>query len=109
MLGKALFEKGVTPGELLSLRYALSAIVLWPVLWIRFPGQWKLEPGQAAICAALGIGGYALFSSCFFMALQGLSASLAVLLLYTYPVLVTGFAWAFWATGFRGKNGWPCR
>jgi drug/metabolite transporter (DMT)-like permease len=30
------------------------------------------------------------------MALQGLSASLAVLLLYTYPVMVAAFAWVFW-------------
>jgi drug/metabolite transporter (DMT)-like permease len=36
----------------------------------------------------LGIFGYALFSSFFFLALTGLSASLTVLLLYTYPVMV---------------------
>ena len=45
-------------------------------------------------CAVLGVLGYAVFSSCFFEALNGLSASLTVLLLYTYPVIVALGAWA---------------
>jgi drug/metabolite transporter (DMT)-like permease len=40
------------------------------------------------ISLSLGIFGYALFSSLFFYALTGLSASLTVLLLYTYPIIV---------------------
>lgn len=95
-VGKSLFALGMTPGELLSLRFSLAALVLWPVLWIAYPGRWRLPGSQIGYCAALGIGGYALFSSCFFMALEGLSASLAVLLLYTYPVIVLAVAWIAW-------------
>src|SRR5206468_9760353 len=105
-LGKSLYANGVTPGELLSLRYLLAAAVLWPVLWLRYPREWRLGLRDAAACAALGIAGYALFSSCFFLALRGLSASLAVLLLYTYPVLVSAAAWALWGERIPRRK-WP--
>jgi drug/metabolite transporter (DMT)-like permease len=95
-VGKSLFALGMTSGELLALRFGLAALVLWPVILIRYPGRWRLPARQVGLCAALGIGGYALFSTCFFMALQGLSASLAVLLLYTYPVIVMAVAWVAW-------------
>jgi drug/metabolite transporter (DMT)-like permease len=106
VVGKSLFAHGVTAGELLALRFTLSALVLWPVIWIRLPGEWRLEPRQIAVCAGLGVAGYALFSSCFFMALGGLSASLAVLLLYTYPVMVAAFAWVFWGDRIP-RSKWP--
>lgn len=105
-LGKSLYANGVTAGELLSLRFLLAAILLWPVLWLRHPREWKLPIPMIAKCASLGIGGYALFSSCFFLSLEGLSASLSVLLLYTYPVIVTAAAWALWGERVpRAK--WP--
>lgn len=96
VFGKHLFEHGVTPGELLGLRFSISALLLWPVILIAFPKQWKLKFHEILACAGLGAAGYAVFSFCFFVALRGLSASLAVLLLYTYPVIVTGAAWALW-------------
>jgi drug/metabolite transporter (DMT)-like permease len=52
-----------------------------------------LNSKTVATCALLGTTGYAVFSSCFFHALKGLSASLTVLLLYTYPLIVTMGAW----------------
>ena len=42
---------------------------------------------------ALGIAGYAVFSGFYFQAVKGLSMSLAVLLLYTYPMLVALGGW----------------
>jgi drug/metabolite transporter (DMT)-like permease len=106
IFGKTLFEKGVTPGELLSLRFSIAALILWPIIMTRFPFQWKLSRSQIAACAFLGMGGYAIFSFCFFVALKGLSASLAVLLLYTYPVIVTLAAWVFWGDAVP-KSKWP--
>lgn len=96
IFGKALYEHGVTPGELLSLRFTIAAAILWPIVVMRFPNAWRLRPAQLLACASLGTLGYALFSSFFFMSLQGLSASLAVLLLYTYPVWVAAGAWILW-------------
>src|SRR5690606_11835751 len=50
---------------------------------------------QLFACAALGVAGYAVFSSFFFHALDGLSASLTVLLLYTFPAMVAAGGWVF--------------
>lgn len=47
-----------------------------------------------------------MFSSWYFIALKGVSASLAVLLLYLYPILVAGFAWFFWNEKIP-KQKWP--
>jgi drug/metabolite transporter (DMT)-like permease len=96
LTGKHLFAAGSTPGELLALRFAGAALVLWPAMVALHPREWRLPGRPLAACAALGIFGYALFSNLFFIAVRGLPASLAVLLLYTYPAIVTAVAWALW-------------
>ena len=90
--GKKAYEMHITPGELLSLRYFISAIITLALILITNPKSiLKLNTFQVVCSLLLGIFGYALFSSFYFMALTGLSASLTVLMLYTYPVMVTLF------------------
>ncbi len=86
--GKSAFLLNITPGELLALRYSLSAILMGIAILITNPQSFILTRFQLISSLLLGICGYALFSSFFFIALTGLSASLTVLLLYTYPVMV---------------------
>lgn len=86
--GKTAYERGILPGELLSLRYSLSAIMMGLAILVTNPSSLKLSRFQVVSSLLLGVFGYALFSSLFFIALTGLSASLSVLLLYTYPVMV---------------------
>lgn len=95
IFGKAAYARGMAPGELLSLRFLLGGLILFTCLAALRPRTLKLSGREFAVCTALGIGGYAVFSSCYFQALNGLSASLTVLLLYTYPVLVAAGAWIF--------------
>ena len=88
--GKMAYRDLITPGELLSLRYSLSAIMTGFFILITKPKSFLDLNRFEIICSLLlGVFGYALFSSFYFMALTGLSASLTVLLLYTYPVIVT--------------------
>ena len=87
--GKSAFQLNIKPGELLSLRYTLSAFLLGITILITKPKSLLLTRFQLISSLMLGIFGYALFSSFFFIALSGLSASLTVLLLYTYPAMVT--------------------
>lgn len=89
LFGKKAFLLGITPGELLALRYSIAAVMLFIFLLATNPKSMKLNFKDTFISIALGIFGYALFSSLFFYALTGLSASLTVLLLYTYPIIVT--------------------
>jgi drug/metabolite transporter (DMT)-like permease len=87
--GKSAYAFGIKPGELLALRYFISAILtLFLILLTNRNSLFKLTRFEIISSLMLGIFGYALFSSFFFLALSGLSASLTVLLLYTYPVMV---------------------
>jgi drug/metabolite transporter, DME family len=97
IFGKRAYELGLSPGEFLSLRFVLASIILAAYLAFRNPSLFRIAPGSLAKCCVLGVIGYAVFSSCFFYALNGLSASLTVLLLYTYPVIVSLGAWALFS------------
>lgn len=90
--GKWAFSLGITPGELLGVRFSLASLMLFCYLFwrnhklpLKFP--W-LSAFHLVLCLLLGILGYAVFASCYFIALKGLSASMTVLLLYLYPVFV---------------------
>ena len=88
--GKMAYKQNITPGELLSLRYFLSAVFTGMYILVTNPKSlFRLSRFEVVSSLLLGIFGYALFSSFYFKALTGLSASLTVLLLYTYPVMVT--------------------
>lgn len=86
--GKTGYRYGFTPGELLAMRYSTAAVILGSYLLITDRSFLKMPIKEKIISTLLGVCGYALFSSFFFYALRGISASLTVLLLYTYPVMV---------------------
>lgn len=86
--GKMAYKVSIAPGELLALRYSISAVFMALAILLTHPKSFILTRFQLISSLCLGIFGYALFSSFFFIALTGLSASLTVLLLYTYPVMV---------------------
>lgn len=91
--GKMAYKEHITPGELLSLRYLMSAILTGLLLiFTNAKSLFSLSLFEIVSSLLLGIFGYALFSSFYFMALSGLSASLTVLLLYTYPLMVVLFS-----------------
>ncbi len=103
--GKMAYKQKITPGELLALRYFISALITgFLILSTKPKSLIKLSLKEILASLLLGILGYALFSSLFFLALTGLSASLTVLLLYTYPVLVTLFS-KFFFNELIGKKG----
>ncbi len=91
IFGKSAYSHGLSPGEFLGFRFVFAALIL---------GAWRYAGRQASAISPkekfraflLGALGYAVFSSCFFIALQGLSVSLTFLLLYLYPVWVTAGA-----------------
>ena len=92
ILGKLAFAAGLSLTGMLSLRFAGAALVLAGILAVlRRP----LYPGRRAAARLLFLGGvlYAVQAALFFLGLQRLPASIAVLLLYVYPVLVAVFDW----------------
>jgi drug/metabolite transporter (DMT)-like permease len=103
--GKIAYLEKVTPGELLSLRFSVAAILFLILLVLQKQKPWSLSGKSFLLCLALGVFGYAVFSSFFFYALKGLSASLTVLLLYTYPAMVA-IASQFFLRQRLGRQGW---
>lgn len=97
VFGRWAFEKGITPPELLGHRFLLAACMLGILCSFKY-GVQSLKVGwvKAARFLTLGILGYAVFSSFYFIAIQKLSITLAVLLLYTFPIWVTLGAWLFY-------------
>lgn len=89
IFGKAAFKQGLSAGELLSLRFLIASSTIGLGLLLTRPRSLWVGRTRLLQAMALGVLGYAIFSSCFFGALRDLSASLTVLLLYTYPVLVS--------------------
>lgn len=90
--GKEAYKRSITPGELLALRYFISALITAALILATRPRSLRLSSFELLSSLLLGIFGYALFSSFYFIALTGLSASLTVLLLYTYPVMVAALS-----------------
>lgn len=88
LFGKLAYRQSIAPGELLALRYSISAIITGLLITISSPRSFFMGKFEIISSLLLGVFGYALFSSLFFMSLSKLSASLSVLLLYTYPAMV---------------------
>lgn len=104
LFGKAAYERGLSPGELLSYRFLLGGVLLLSFFLIFQPKKVRLTKKQFLHCFILGTFGYAVFSFCFFSALQSLSASLTVILLYTYPILVAVMGWILFKEKIPTKN-----
>lgn len=88
IFGKGAFTLGLSPGEVLSLRFTFAGLIV--LITLAATQRKRLNMGRQGTLWSiiLGVLGYAVFSFCYFQALNGLSASLTVLLLYMYPVMV---------------------
>ncbi|WII72781.1 DMT family transporter [Bdellovibrio sp. 22V] len=95
IFGKWAFASGLSVGEFLSYRFTLAALLIWIFLLLFKPGWIRLTGKQTVIASLLGIFGYALFSTLYFEAVEGVSVTLAALLLYTYPFWVNVFSHFF--------------
>jgi drug/metabolite transporter (DMT)-like permease len=101
IFGKLAYKAGLSPDALLLLRFTVAAALMALMLLVRPELRSNArvprptERGTAGarrvllIALALGALGYATQSTLYFSALTRIDASLAALVLYTYPVLVT--------------------
>lgn len=93
ILAKAAYAAGVGPATLLAGRFVLATALLWPlILRGKRGGRGGLttpSPGWVVAGLLLGAVGYGVQVSLLFLALRRIDASLASLLFYVYPALVT--------------------
>ena len=85
VFGKLAYDEGATVGTLLSVRFALSALVLAAV---GARPLTRLSRRDVATGLGLGAVGYAAPAGCYFAALARIDAGLLSLLLYTFPAIV---------------------
>lgn len=88
IFGRLAFQSGITLGELLTWRFTTAAVLLWLGLFLIKPRLLILPIKQILISCALGIAGYAVFSTLYFKSIEGVSVPLAALLLFTFPIFV---------------------
>lgn len=92
IFGKLAAAGGLSTATLLLFRFILATAVIWSV--VRICGQARVLSGRS-LWIALGIGGlYGLMTGLFFWGLEFLSAGLAAIVFYTYPVHVFGISTA---------------
>ena len=85
------YAAGLGVTAMLAARFVLAAVLFWAIVAVRARLRHDVPRiGRRAVLACLGLGGigYAAQAGLFFSALEHIDASLASLLLYTYPALV---------------------
>ncbi len=98
VFGKLGFRSGLSVGELLSFRFLAATLIMAAGLAVFAPRKLRISLRDLSICAGLGLFGYAIFSTFYFLAVRGVSVAMASLLLYTYPILVAVGARVFFKT-----------
>jgi len=88
IFAKLAYSNQVNLASLLPFRFLIATVILWVmVIWKKLP--YRLDKKTLLTMVLMGVFGYAIMSQLFFLSLQTISASLAALLLYLYPSLVT--------------------
>jgi drug/metabolite transporter (DMT)-like permease len=92
ILGRQAFAAGVELTPMLSLRFLIAAAMLWALIAIRRRPLGSVR--GVVLGGLLGLCGYSVQAGLFFGSIQRIDVSLASLILYTYPALVTVAAFA---------------
>ena len=97
----SIVQRQLAVPSMLAIRFGIAAVLLVAALVVRreLPAP---AAGERIPLAALGVAGYAVEATLFFLALEHGQAAAVTLLFFTYPVIV---ALASWALG-RGAPGW---
>jgi drug/metabolite transporter (DMT)-like permease len=101
IIAKFAYREGVNVSTLLVARFTLGAVMLWGLVFaLRVPRA--MTRRDAIGFLALGAFGYATQSRMVFESLKRIPAGTAILLLYAYPAIVAGLAYALG----REQFGW---
>ncbi|MCL6559070.1 MAG: DMT family transporter, partial [Firmicutes bacterium] len=87
ILAKIAYAQGANIYTVLAVRFTLASLIIWAIiLLLRQPAA--ISPAGLKPLALLSLLGYGGGSTFFFLSVRLLPASLASMLLYTYPVIV---------------------
>ena len=94
--GKALFAGGMAPLALVQLRVTLAAGLLLVAFLARSPELLRIRRRDVPYFLVLGGGAMALVQATYFYAISKIHVAAAILLQYTSPLWIAGFAALFW-------------
>lgn len=92
IFGKIAFDHDANVVTLLFVRFTLACGCMWALVAATRIPVLHHPPRLLLGGVAMGMFGYGIQSTMYFMALQRIDASLSALLLYAYPAMVTGMA-----------------
>ncbi len=86
--GKFLFQRGVTPAELVQMRVTLSALLL--LLWLLYRDRrlLRIAPRDILYFLVLGTAGMAMVQYTYFYAISKIHVAVAILLQYLAPTFI---------------------
>ncbi len=88
------FDAGVEVASLMTIRYGLALVaVIFYLFWRRQPWRLKGRQLRQALGLALALG---VLSLAFFSSVRRIPASLAALIYYTYPIIVSVLVYRAW-------------
>lgn len=94
--GKALFEGGMTPFELVQIRVTLSALLLAVAFGTSAKGLLRIRIKDLGYFLLLGGVSMAMVQGTYFYAISKIHVAAAILLQYMAPILVAFFSVCFW-------------
>jgi len=94
--GKALFNSGVTPFQLVQLRVTVSTVLLAIVFGIRFRPLFRIRPRDLWYFFLLGGVLMALVQFTYFFTISKIQVAAAIFIQYLAPVMVAFFSICFW-------------
>ncbi len=90
---KLAYDAGVNTITVLTARFALAALILWPIIKIKnIP--FRIGTKTIIQLCLMGALGYGTMSTFFALSIEHVPVSMAAMLLYTYPALVTLLSFA---------------
>lgn len=94
--GKALFEGGMTPFELVQIRTALSAVLLGLALLLTDRSHFRIRLRDLGYFVLLGGVGMALMQGTYFYTISRIQVAAAILIQYLSPFFVAFYSICFW-------------
>jgi drug/metabolite transporter (DMT)-like permease len=94
--GKALFESGISPIEVVQVRATLGSLVLAVVFFLKRKDLFRMRWADMGYFLFLGGVVMALVQLTYFSAIRELQVAAAILLQYMAPILVAAFSMFFW-------------
>lgn len=98
--GKALFNGGMTPFELVQIRVTVSTLILAVVFAVFFRPLFKVRPRDLLYFLLLGGVIMAMVQVTYFFAISKIQVAAAIFLQYLAPVMIAFFSILFWKEAF---------